>query len=63
MQIVNTIGLYVSNFLQYQGFDLFLSSKYHHAPDFCNKSLFTNAMRLDYVSSDHVRNLWEKQKI
>ena len=32
-------------------------------PDFCNKSLFTNALRLDYVSSDHVRNLWEKQKI
>ena len=31
--------------------------------DFCYKSLFTNAMRLDYVSSDHVRNLWGKQKI
>ena len=32
-------------------------------PDFSDKSLFTNVMRLDYIYSDHVKNLWEKQKI
>lgn len=58
---VNTIEIYVSNSYNIKAFSLLI--KQILCPDFCSKSLFTNAMRLDYVSSDHVRNLWGKQKI